>query len=133
MCYYLIDIENIPTDWIKFITDEESDSDQYCYIIVYTENSKRMPHITWDDFNKLTTALGDNRLQIHKTTPGKDSCDKIIISLIGYYCNEIGTDSINVISNDSGFDNVIEFWNNRNGCSIVKRINIQDIMKVISE
>ena len=50
---------------------------------------------------------------IHCSGQGRNNIDSHIISLIGFYFSKSSISSITVISNDSGFKNIIKFWRNK--------------------
>lgn len=110
---YLIDSENVGSTWVDLLqTDEKFD----LYICV-TENAKSL------NFTLLKELTGDTRHKINiiECQPGKNSLDFYLSSYIGYLIGKGKHSAYVVVSQDTGYDHVIEYW-----CSQgydVKRIN----------
>ena len=97
---YLIDSENVGSTWVDLLQTDES-----------------------LNFTLLKELTGDTRHKINiiECQPGKNSLDFYLSSYIGYLIGKGKHSAYVVVSQDTGYDHVIEYW-----CSQgydVKRIN----------
>ena len=103
--YYLIDYENVGSEGFKGCGKlRETD----IIHLFYTDNSRK---IDLDIINDH----GESKLVTHKVPTGNQSADMHLGSYLGYLIGKecIGQDGeckIVVISKDTGFDHIIEFW-----------------------
>ena len=108
---YLIDSENVGSTWADLLKKEEK-SDFYIFV---TENAKSL------NFS-LLKELTDNqrhKINIIECEPGKNSLDFYLSSYLGYLIGTGKHSSFTVVSQDNGFDHVIEYWK-RNGLDVSK-------------
>ena len=103
--YYLIDYENVGSEGFKGCGKlRETD----IIHLFYTDNSRK---IDLDIINDH----GESKLVTHKVPTGNQSADMHLGSYLGYLIGKecTGQDEeckIVVISKDTGFDHIIEFW-----------------------
>ena len=103
--YYLIDYENVGSEGFKGCEKlRETD----IINLFYTDNSRK---IDLDIINDH----GESKLITHKVPTGNQSADMHLGSYLGYLIGKecTGQDEeykIVVISKDTGFDHIIEFW-----------------------
>ena len=103
--YYLIDYENVGSEGFKGCEKlRETD----IIHLFYTDNSRK---IDLDIINDH----GESKLVTHKVPTGNQSADMHLGSYLGYLIGKecAGQDEeckIVVISKDTGFDHIIEFW-----------------------
>ena len=103
--YYLIDYENVGSEGFKGCEKlRETD----IIHLFYTDNSRK---IDLDIINDH----GEAKLVTHKVPTGNQSADMHLGSYLGYLIGKecTGQDEeckIVVISKDTGFDHIIEFW-----------------------
>lgn len=98
--HYLIDYENVREEGLSAIQPGSLDDIIY---IFYTVNAAK---ISLDALAGLAA-----NLRIIKVPAGKQSLDMHLVSYLGYLIARYGAgDSYVIISKDTGFDGVIDFW-----------------------
>ena len=110
---YLIDSENVGSTWISLLQTQE----KFELFICVTENAKNL------NFTLLKQLTSDNKHKINiiECKPGKNSLDFYLSSYLGYLIGKNHNSSYVVVSQDTGYDAVIEYWQNEG--YDVKRIN----------
>lgn len=100
---YLIDSENVGSTWTNLL-QEGKKFDLYIFV---TENAKSL------NFSLLKELTNENshRINIVECYPGKNSLDFYLSSYLGYLIGKNKHSSYLVVSQDTGFDRVIEYWN----------------------
>ena len=100
---YLIDSENVGSTWTNLL-QEGKKFDLYIFV---TENAKSL------NFSLLKELTNENshRINIVECYPGKNSLDFYLSSYLGYLIGKNKHSSYLVVSQDTGFDHVIEYWN----------------------
>ena len=108
---YLIDSENVGSTWADLLKKEEK-SDFYIFV---TENAKSL------NFSLLKDLTDNQRHKINiiECEPGKNSLDFYLSSYLGYLIGTGKHSSYTIVSQDNGFDHVIEYWK-RNGFDVTK-------------
>lgn len=114
MKYYFVDYENVHGEGILHIDELESNVKIF---FLYSENCK---NISLDIIEKACKK--DISIIAYKTGIGKNALDFQLSSLLGFV---IGTtvkeqDEYIIVSKDTGFDCVVEFWKQRN--CVISRI-----------
>lgn len=101
---YLIDSENVGSTWADLLKKEEK-SDFYIFV---TENAKSL------NFSLLKDLTDNQRHKINiiECEPGRNSLDFYLSSYLGYLIGTGKHSSYTVVSQDTGFDHVIEYWKN---------------------
>ena len=127
--YYLIDYENVGSEGFKGCEKlRETD----IIHLFYTDNSRK---IDLDIINDH----GEAKLVTHKVPTGNQSADMHLGSYLGYLIGKecTGQDEeckIVVISKDTGFDHIIQFWRDEKKAEISRREKIsgkQSAQKII--
>ena len=110
---YLIDSENVGSTWANLL-QEGKKFDLYIFV---TENAKSL------NFSLLKELTNENnhRINIIECYPGKNSLDFYLSSYLGYLIGKNRHSSYLVVSQDTGFDHVIDYWNSEG--DDVTRIN----------
>lgn len=114
--YYLIDYENVGSNGL--LGCEKLNKTSHVHIF-YTNNSKK---IDLDIFYKH----GDAKIVIHKVPSGKQSLDLHISSFIGYILGSNIKKNFDcvIISKDTDYDNIIDFWFREKKIKITRMKNI---------
>lgn len=108
MTYYFVDYENVHSDGIMDCTELEKD-DVVC--VIYTEQAK---NITLDVIEKLSRS--GVTLELDKAGTGaKNALDFQLSSYLGYMIAKHEGEDVRyvIISKDTGFDRLIDFWGER--------------------
>ncbi len=109
MNYYLIDFENVSE---RGLTEVSYQPEDLIYLF-YTRNASK---ISLD-----VLADAESVLKFIRVAAGKQSLDMHLISYLGYLLHEFGKGQrYVVVSNDAGFDHVIQFWRKR-GYNVARR------------
>ena len=108
---YLIDSENVGSTWTELLKNEEK-RDFYIFV---TENAKSLNFMLL----KELTENERHRINIIECEPGRNSLDFYLSSYLGYLIGLGKHSSYIVVSQDAGFDHVIEYWK-RNGIEVSK-------------
>lgn len=121
MSVYLIDYENVRSDGIRGV-DTLSENDE-----VYIFHSMNADTLTFDAHDQLLASRASVfRYKIQKG--GKNALDFQLSSFLGYLISEKKSSSFYIISNDNGFNFVMEFWKNQQkdlNVSIVRASSIE--------
>lgn len=98
--HYLIDFENVREDGLAAVRTAQAGDTVY---LIYTANAAKI---------NLDAMAGMHAgLKIIKVAAGKQSLDMHLVSIMGFLLNAFGQDdSYVVVSNDNGFDGVVNFW-----------------------
>lgn len=110
---YLIDSENVGSTWADLLKSEEK-RDFYIFV---TENAKSLNYSLLMDL----TGNQKHRISVIECEPGRNSLDFYLSSYLGYLIGLGRNTSYTVVSQDTGFDHVIEYW--KNSGLAVERIN----------
>ncbi len=109
---YFIDSENVNDNWIDTIpqikkTDEIK--------VFYTEKST---NVSYEKFSRI--AEGEANLNWIKCFTGQNALDFQLVTDLGYCVAKGAKDTFVIISNDKGYDAVVNYW-------VVKGINISRV------
>ncbi len=99
---YLVDTENVGFAW-KHLLEHINSTDKI--ILFYTENT---PYLSYLDLAYLQTLC--DRFILEKCYTGKNALDFQLISYMGYHMKSSPKSQFIIISNDSGYDSVIQYW-----------------------
>ncbi|MBQ1826878.1 MAG: hypothetical protein II126_02800 [Erysipelotrichaceae bacterium] len=99
---YLIDSENVGSTWESLLKRDE----KFDLFIFVTENAKSM------NFSLLRELTNDSRhrLEIIDSKTGKNNLDFHLSSYLGYLIGKNRYSSYMIVSQDTGYDNIIEYW-----------------------
>lgn len=114
MIHFLIDYENKNEYGLPGIRSLSPEDHVY---ILFSQNACKL------DLN----VISDTACSIHaiKVQPGRQSLDMHLVSCLGFLLNQYGTENdYYVISDDTDFDKVIEFWKER-GYKVSRVKNIE--------
>lgn len=100
---YLIDTENVGSTWTNLLKENSKKMDLYVFV---TENAK---NLNFKLLHELTNTKVN--LKIIDCEIGKNSLDFYLASYLGYLIGKNASSSYVVVSQDNGFDHVIEYWN----------------------
>ena len=98
----MIDSENVGSTWAELLKNEEK-CDFYIFV---TENAKSLNFSLLKDL----TENQKHRINIIECEPGKNSLDFYLSSYLGYLIGTGKHNAYTVVSQDTGFDHVIEYW-----------------------
>ncbi len=100
---YLVDSENVGESWIDLMGDEDD-----TFLIFYTGRSPRI------DYEHAISLMNANKKPefIH-CYEGNNALDFQLVSYLGYLLRSEEDSEMVIVSNDTGFDAVISFWNER--------------------
>lgn len=112
MAIYLIDTENVQTRFTQLISDlNQNDS-----IILFMMKDKHHLSLQIDDIIEINKKNIDiSIVDCFSGKAKKNALDFQLVSYIGYlvYSNKDNPQSLKIISNDCGFDPVVDFWKDR--------------------
>lgn len=118
---YLIDTENVGISW-KQLLPIRSSKDRI--ILFYTEKS---PFISYPDFVEVLQYAGT--FETMKCVTGKNALDFQLVTYLGYLLKTaVKTDYV-IVSNDSGYDAVCQFWREIDENYSVVRKSPDDLLK----
>ena len=112
--YYLVDYENVGSNGLSGCKNMTA-SDHI--LIFFTQNARKIDMATIANH-------GTAELKMIEIPAGKQSADMHIVSYLGYLA---GTSNCNIIivSKDTDFDHVIQFWKKRLGISVSRKESIR--------
>ena len=110
--YYLIDFENVASKGLEG-ADKLTKSD---WVHLFsTSQAQKISTATLANFNATN-------LLVHEVPAGSQSVDKHLLSFLGYLLGSCtGTPQIVIISNDTGYDDIVRFWKAEKGVVILRR------------
>lgn len=114
--YFLVDYENVHDNGFK---GAEQLSGKECVHIFSTANA---PYI---NINALSSLKG--KLDIHKVPAGKEALDMCLVSYLGYLIRKNKREKAIyiIISQDRGYDRVINFWKAEKGVVVGRRSSFE--------
>nr|MBQ8253671.1 hypothetical protein [Lachnospiraceae bacterium] len=116
MAIYLIDYENTGVKGLYGIENLREDD---LIVVFYGPKTGAVP---FDDHVRISSAV--SHVEYIKTSKtAKNYLDFQLTTYLGYLVAHTGVKEYYVISKDSGYDSVIDFWKSR-GIAIVRRENI---------
>ncbi|MDE6671364.1 MAG: hypothetical protein K2K16_04125 [Ruminococcus sp.] len=105
--YYLIDYENVHYTGLTGI-EKLTENDRL--IIFYTANAETL---TFSVYEKLIACKAE--IQLHKVQcGGKNALDFQLATFLGYILGKNPDTECHIISNDKGYEYVINFWKEKN-------------------
>ncbi len=102
---YLVDTENVGTAW-KALLPTKGSKDMI--ILFFTEHS---PGISYPDLDLICQY--PSSFDMIECTPGKNGLDFQLVSYLGYLIKSAPKTDYIIITNDTGYDAVVKFWNKR--------------------
>lgn len=101
---YFIDSENVGSSWTDLLGEIGSR-----FLVFYTSHSPRMAYA---QINSLMNAT--NNIKFLECHEGNNGLDFQLVTYLGYELRTDNTNEMVIVSNDSGFDAVVHFWQERN-------------------
>lgn len=116
--HYLIDYENVHSDGLTGCKDLSSTDH---IIIFFTDNAKNIDMTNIFDH-------GDATLDMEKVPAGNQSADMHIISYLGFLAGNFGKScKVVIVSKDTDFDNVINYWKSKTGINASRTQQIKAV------
>jgi hypothetical protein len=116
---YLVDTENVNSTW-KELLPELTKNDRL--ILFYTANS---PHISYADMGFIIQY--PDSFEMMECYTGNNGLDFQLVSYLGFLLKTAAKTEYVIVSNDTGYDSVIRFWNDRERS--VSRLTSAQLMK----
>jgi hypothetical protein len=116
---YLVDTENVNSTW-KELLPELTKNDRL--ILFYTANS---PHISYADMGFIIQY--PDSFEMMECYTGNNGLDFQLVSYLGFLLKTAAKTEYIIVSNDTGYDSVIRFWNDRE--RIVSRLTSAQLVK----
>lgn len=114
---YLIDSENMAGSiWGKVLTSLRSDDGM---LVFYTKNSQAV------SIASMLQLIHSGRVEFVECTTGSNALDFQLVSILGFLIGSTAVKEYTIVSDDSGYDSVVNLWNQR-GIQ-VRRIKKQDV------
>lgn len=99
---YLVDSENVGESWIDLLKEDGK------FLIFYTGHS---PRIDYEHAISLMNA--ENKPEFIHCFEGNNALDFQLVSYLGYLLRSEEVGEMIIVSNNTGFDAVVNFWNER--------------------
>ena len=127
MKIFLVDSENVGWNGMKGI--EELDAEDAVYYFTTAEREKEKATITVAQFFKMRDAKEGPILKKINVTPNgkKNYLDDCIKTALGYLINTAQDIEVIIVSNDEGYQAVIEFWKQR-GIKVSRASSIENYL-----
>lgn len=109
---YFIDSENVGDNWVSLL-DTVAATDEI--LVFYTANS---PHMNYKNLIALKNSA--QSVTFIECCEGSNALDFQLCTELGFRVNGIGDDEFIIVTNDTGYDAVVKYWNKRD--ISVKRI-----------
>ncbi|MBP5732607.1 MAG: hypothetical protein J6W66_02105 [Lachnospiraceae bacterium] len=103
--FYFIDSENVGDHWISLL-DHATDDDEI--LVFYTENS---PHMNYK--NLVILKQSPKEITFVECSSGNNALDFQLSTSLGYHVHAFEGCEFIIVSNDTGYDAVVKFWNQR--------------------
>lgn len=103
---YYVDSENVGDSWIDLYQSDTKNSD---FLIFYTNRSPRI------DYEHMITLMNTEKKkpEFINCYGGNNALDFQLVSYIGYMLHDCNVSEIIIVSNDTGYDAVVDFWQDR--------------------
>lgn len=109
---YLVDTENVGSAWKELLPQKGSKD---LIILFFTEHS---PGISYYDLDLIRQY--PSSFDMIECIPGKNGLDFQLVSYLGYLLKTAPKTDYIIVTNDTGFDTVVKFWNQRE-MSVVRK------------
>ena len=103
---YFIDSENVGDNWISLLATVTSEDE---LIVFYTLKS---PHMNYK--NVILLKQSDKKINFIECCEGNNALDFQLCTELGYRMYKITDEEFIIVSNDTGFDAVVKYWQKRN-------------------
>lgn len=109
---YLVDTENVGSAW-KELLPQKSSKD--LIILFFTEHSPGISYYDLDIIRQYPSSF-----DMIECIPGKNGLDFQLVSYLGYLIKTAPKTDYVIVTNDTGYDAVVKFWNQRE-MSVVRK------------
>jgi len=109
---YLVDTENVGSAWKELLPQKGSKD---LIILFFTEHSPGISYYDLDIIRQYPSSF-----DMIECIPGKNGLDFQLVSYLGYLIKTAPKTDYIIVTNDTGFDSVVKFWNQRE-MSVVRR------------
>lgn len=106
MNVYLVDYENVKSDGLNGISKLNKDDK---VIIFYSENADKLTFGLHRRINESVAEITYVKVEVGL----KNALDFQLVSYLGYLIAQKLENTYHIISNDSGFNSVVKFWQRR--------------------
>lgn len=120
---YLVDSENVGDVWVPLLAASRAED---LVLIFYTQNS---PHMNYETLRLLKETQKEPVFV--KCFEGNNALDFQLVTELGYRLREDKNCDFVIVSNDTGFDAVTRYWNERK--MSVSRLSGADCVKQLSD
>ena len=124
---YLIDYENVgdsAMSGVKNLVPGER------VVVFFSKNAKALTFELW---NELTECKGIKEMKMVET-PGKNALDFQLSSLLGYAISKYPHfDNFVIISKDTGFQTLVEFWKREKDVKVHLFPTVQEALAVVTQ
>lgn len=103
--YYFIDSENVGDSWVSLLYSITSEDE---LLVFYTKNS---PHMNYKNVIQLKQSSKD--VTFIECCEGNNALDFQLSTYLGFHVHANADNEFIIVSNDTGFDAVVKFWNSR--------------------
>ena len=110
MSIYLIDTENVQTKFVQLI--DSLDSGDTIMLFMIQDKHNMSLHID-DILNIKQKNITIEVIDCYSGKAKKNALDFQLVSYLGYMVSNQDRQRYVIVSNDSGFDPVVEFWKDR--------------------
>lgn len=107
MSIYLIDTENVQTKFVQLI--DSLDSGDTIMLFMIQDKHNMSLHID-DILNMKQKNITIEVIDYYSGKAKKNALDFQLVSYLGYIISKQGKQRYVIVSNDCGFDPVVEFW-----------------------
>ncbi len=109
---YLVDTENVGSAWKELLPQKGSKD---LIILFFTEHSPGISYYDLDIIRQYPSSF-----DMIECIPGKNGLDFQLVSYLGYLIKTAPKTDYVIVTNDTGYDSVVGFWNQRE-MSVVRR------------
>lgn len=103
---YLVDSENVGDVWVPLLAASQGDEQ---VLVFYTQKS---PHMNYENVRLLKET--ERGVVFIKCFEGNNALDFQLVTELGYRLRENTDCEYVIVSNDTGFDAAVRYWNERN-------------------
>ncbi len=115
---YLVDTENVGSNWTSLL-EHKNNNDRI--LLFFTDNS---PHISYTDLEIICRY--PNAFEMIRCNTGRNALDFQLVSYAGYLMKSAPKTRYIILSNDTGYDAMIQFWVANHGMKL-SRMNVSDL------
>lgn len=106
MTYYLVDTENVQTNWDTLVPAAK---EQDVFVLFYSKATSRMNMAMFGQ-----AGLKNIQFRFVECYTGHNGMDFQIATELGYLINQYRTNGFIIVSDDAGFDVLSNYWKDRN-------------------